>query len=48
MHGELMEFNSYLSKQLFIKNQQIVKLKEELVELRGPVKILIILILLFK
>ena len=39
MHGELMEFNSYLSKQLYIKNQQILKLKEDLVELRGPVRI---------
>ena len=43
MHGEIMEFNSYLSKQLYLKNQHIAKLKEDLVELRGPVRCLLII-----
>ena len=40
MHGELMEFNSKLTRLLNIKNIQLEKLKEELIELRGPVIIL--------
>lgn len=38
MHGELMEFNSRLHRTLNFKNLQIEKLKNELVELRGPVR----------
>jgi hypothetical protein len=37
MHGELMEFNSRLHKIINFRNSQIAKLKEELVQLRGPV-----------
>lgn len=40
MHGELMEFNSRLHRILNLKNLQIEKLTNELVELRGPVYIL--------
>jgi sorting nexin-29 len=36
MHGELMEFNSRLHKILNFKTLQIEKLKQELIELRGP------------
>lgn len=36
MHGELIEFNTHLSKELHYKNQQLVKLTNELVQLRGP------------
>ena len=38
MHGELMEFNSRLHSIINVKNIQIERLKNELVELRGPVK----------
>ena len=37
MHGELMEFNDYMSRQLKTKETIIGRLKEELVDLRGPV-----------
>lgn len=36
MHGELMEFNEYLTKHLKAKEYYIQQLKDELVELRGP------------
>ncbi|XP_072043891.1 sorting nexin-29-like isoform X1 [Amphiura filiformis] len=36
MHGELMEFNDYISRQLKIKETIISRLKDELVDLRGP------------
>ncbi|XP_070580606.1 sorting nexin-29-like [Ptychodera flava] len=36
MHGELMEFNERLHKQLNSKDSIIRKLKDELVDLRGP------------
>ncbi|XP_071813089.1 sorting nexin-29-like isoform X4 [Apostichopus japonicus] len=36
MHGELMEFNEYLTTNLKAKEFFIARLKEELVELRGP------------
>ena len=45
MHGEIMEFNSYLSKQLYLKNQQLARLKEDLVDLRGPVRCVLIYLL---
>ena len=37
MHGELMEFNEHLHKQLHVRDQQLARLKHELTELRGPV-----------
>lgn len=37
MHGELMEFNSRLHSTINLKNIQIDRLKNELIELRGPV-----------
>jgi len=37
MHGELMEFNELLQKQLLCRESQLKCLKEELVSLRGPV-----------
>lgn len=36
MHGELMEFNSRLHKIINFKTMQVQKLKNELIELRGP------------
>src|SRR5271154_1939234 len=36
MHGELMEFNSHLQKSLQRKDYAIRRLREELVDLRGP------------
>ena len=39
MHGELMEFNSRLHKVINFKNSQIEKLRDELIQLRGPVNI---------
>jgi sorting nexin-29 len=36
MQGELIEFNSKLHKIINFRNSQIAKLKEELVQLRGP------------
>lgn len=37
MHGELMEFNELLQKQLLCRESQLRHLTEELVSLRGPV-----------
>jgi len=37
MHGELMEFNELLQKQLLCCESQLRCLKEELISLRGPV-----------
>jgi len=37
MHGELMEFNEHLQRQLLQKESSLKKLTSELVELRGPV-----------
>jgi len=37
MHGELMEFNEFLQKQLLFRESQLKRLTEELVSLRGPV-----------
>ena len=42
MHGELMEFNSKLHKMLNYRNSQVEKLKSELIELRGPVTLVIL------
>lgn len=39
MHGELMEFNSRLHSIINLKNIQIERLTNELVELRGPVSV---------
>lgn len=36
MHGELMEFNSHLQRSIQRKDTVIKRLKEELVDLRGP------------
>ncbi|KAG1676004.1 Sorting nexin-29 [Nymphon striatum] len=36
MHGELMEFNERLHKTVILKENTIKRLKEELVDLRGP------------
>lgn len=36
MHGELMEFNAHLQKTILKKDAAIRRLKEELVDLRGP------------
>lgn len=36
MHGELMEFNSHLQRSIQRKDAAIKRLKEELVDLRGP------------
>jgi len=38
MHGELMEFNEFLHKQLLCRESQLRHLTEELVSLRGPVR----------
>jgi len=37
MHGELMEFNELLQKQLLYRESLLKHLTEELVSLRGPV-----------
>ena len=37
MHGELMEFNEHLQRQLLQKENVVKQLSSELVELRGPV-----------
>lgn len=39
MHGELMEFNEMLHRQLNSKEGFIRRLQSELVNLRGPVNI---------
>ncbi|KAB7501025.1 Sorting nexin-29 [Armadillidium nasatum] len=36
MHGELMEFNERLQRLLRLRESQVQRLREELVELRGP------------
>ena len=38
MHGELMEFNELLHRQLNVKELHLRQLRQELVELRGPVR----------
>ena len=37
MHGELMEFNELLHRQLNAKEHMLKRLQGELVDLRGPV-----------
>ena len=37
MHGELMEFNETLQKQLMSRESHLKRLTEELIGLRGPV-----------
>lgn len=39
MHGELMEFNERLHRTLLLRESTIRRLKEELVDLRGPVSL---------
>ena len=39
MHGELVEFNEHLYKVIQLKDSVISRLRDELVELRGPVSI---------
>jgi hypothetical protein len=39
MHGELLEFNDVLKKQLLVYEAQIKHLTDELVALRGPVRV---------
>jgi sorting nexin-29 len=39
MHGELMEFNEMLHRQLNWKDTCITRLKQELTDLRGPVSL---------
>ena len=38
MHGELMEFNESLHKQILAKEKVIRNLQDELTDLRGPVR----------
>ncbi len=38
MHGELMEFNELLHRQINVKESMLKKLRQELVDLRGPVR----------
>lgn len=40
MHGELIELNERLQKMLNIREHQLRRLREELVNLRGPVSFL--------
>ena len=39
MHGELMEFNEMLHRQLNAKDAVLRQLRQELVTLRGPVRL---------
>ena len=39
MHGELMEFNENLHRQILAKEKLIKSLQGELTDLRGPVSI---------
>ena len=41
MHGEIIELNERLQKMLNIREHQLRRLREELVNLRGPVNIFI-------
>ena len=40
MHGELIEFNDFLQKQLRTKDAVIEHFKQQLVHIRGPVRAL--------
>lgn len=48
MHGELMEFNEMLHRQLNSKEGFIRRLQGELVDLRGPVIVLLQLLYLYR
>jgi len=37
MHGELMEFNEMLHRQVKLRENMLKRLQNELVDLRGPV-----------
>lgn len=37
MHGELIEFNERLYRSLMAKDHLIVQMRQELIDLRGPV-----------
>lgn len=39
MHGELIEFNERLYRSLMAKDHLIVQMKQELIDLRGPVSV---------
>ena len=39
MHGELMEFNESLQRQLMSRESQLRRLTEEVTSLRGPVRV---------
>lgn len=39
MHGELIEFNDFLQRQLRTKDAVIDHLKQQLVHIRGPVRV---------
>lgn len=38
MHGELIEFNERLYRSLMAKDHLIVQMRQELIDLRGPVR----------
>ena len=40
LHGELIEFNEQLQKRLGFYQHQVRRLREELINLRGPVRFL--------
>jgi sorting nexin-29 len=40
MHGELMEFNENLQKQLLARDALVRRMQQELTDLRGPVSII--------
>lgn len=48
MHGELMEFNEMLHRQLNSKEGFIRRLQGELVDLRGPVIVLLQVLYLYR
>lgn len=39
MHGELIEFNERLYRSLMAKDHLIVQMRQELIDLRGPVSV---------
>ena len=47
LHGELLEFNERLHKQVNYYQYQVRRLREELVHLRGPVRAFFLLSCLF-
>lgn len=47
MHGELIELNERLQKMLNIREHQLRRLREEMIDLRGPVMFLLLTLSLF-